>query len=79
MENSEARLIAGGLKNIDTHLRNGDFVDTVTEFQKEADILIIGKRGEAANFAKLHLGSNLERRIVGQISQFWFAAKFQTN
>ena len=30
LENSEARLIAGGLKNIDTHLRNGDFVDTVT-------------------------------------------------
>ena len=44
LENSEARLIAI-LKNIDTHLRNGDFVDTVTEFQKEADILII-KRGE---------------------------------
>ena len=63
LENSQARLIAGGLKNIDTHLRNGDFVDTVTEFQKEADILIIGKRGEAANFAKLHLGSNLERLI----------------
>ena len=63
LENSEARLIAGGIKNIDTHLRHGDFVDTVTEFQKEADILIIGKRGEAANFAKLHLGSNLERLI----------------
>ena len=63
LDDAEARLIEGGLKNIDTHLRHGDFVDTVTEFQVEADILVIGKRGEAANFAKLHLGSNLERLI----------------
>ena len=63
LDDAEARLIAGGLKNTDTHLRHGDFVDTVTEFQKKADILVIGKRGEAANFAKLHLGSNLERLI----------------
>jgi nucleotide-binding universal stress UspA family protein len=63
LDDAEARLIAGGLKTIDTHLRHGDFVDTVTEFQEEADILVIGKRGEAANFAKLHLGSNLERLI----------------
>ncbi len=63
LDNAEARLRAGGLRNIDTHLRHGDFVDTVMEFQKDADILIIGKRGEAADFAKLHLGSNLERLI----------------
>ena len=63
LDDAEARLRAGGLKNIDTHLRHGDFVDTVMEFQKDADILIIGKRGEAADFAKLHLGSNLERLI----------------
>ena len=27
----------------------------------EADLVVIGKRGEAADFAQLHLGSNLER------------------
>ncbi len=63
LDDAESRLTAGGLKNIETHLRHGDFVNTVTEFQEDADILIIGKRGEAANFAKLHLGSNLERLI----------------
>lgn len=57
------RLIEGGLKTVETHLRNGDFVDTVTEFQDKSDIIIIGKRGEAADFAKMHLGSNLERLI----------------
>ena len=57
------RLIAGGLNNVDVHLRNGDFVETVTEFQDGSDLIVIGKRGEAADFAKLHLGSNLERLI----------------
>lgn len=57
------RLIEGGIKTVETHLRNGDFVDTVTEFQDNSDIIIIGKRGEAADFAKMHLGSNLERLI----------------
>tara|TARA_B100001057_G_scaffold53393_1_gene47414 strand:+ start:218 stop:1072 length:855 start_codon:yes stop_codon:yes gene_type:complete len=57
------RLINGGLRNVEIHLRNGDFVETVTEFQDHSDLIIIGKRGEAADFAKLHLGSNLERLI----------------
>ena len=57
------RLINGGLRDVEIHLRNGDFVETVTEFQDHSDLIIIGKRGEAADFAKLHLGSNLERLI----------------
>ena len=57
------RLIHSGLKKVETHLRNGDFVTTVTEYQDNSDLIIIGKRGEAADFAKLHLGSNLERLI----------------
>ena len=35
----------------------------VDEVQVEADLVMIGKRGEAADFAKLHLGSNLERIV----------------
>ncbi len=57
------RLIKGGLKKVEIHLRNGDFVSTVTDYQDDSDLIIIGKRGEAADFAKLHLGSNLERLI----------------
>ena len=60
---AKERLIEGGIKTVETHLRNGDFVDTVTGFQDGSDIIVIGKRGEAANFAKMHLGSNLERLI----------------
>ena len=60
---AKEKLVAGGIKTVETHLRNGDFVDTVTEFQDDADMIVIGKRGEAADFAKMHLGSNLERLI----------------
>ena len=30
---------------------------------QDADLILVGKRGEAADFAKLHLGSNLERVV----------------
>jgi nucleotide-binding universal stress UspA family protein len=43
--------------------RHGPVVDTVTEFEKESDLVILGKRGEHVNFAKGHLGSNLERVV----------------
>ena len=60
---AKERLVGGGLDHVETHLRSGDFVDTVSEFQNNANLIVIGKRGEAADFAKLHIGSNLERLI----------------
>lgn len=42
-------------------LRMGDLLDAVADVESEADVLVMGKRGEAADFARLHLGSNLER------------------
>ncbi len=46
---------------VTTRLRHGDIVDTVAELETDAAMILIGKRGEAADFAKGHLGSNLER------------------
>ena len=70
------RLTEGGLKKVKTHLRNGDFVTTVTEYQDNSDLIVIGKRGEAADFAKLHLGSNLERLIRSTNKPVLVAARF---
>ena len=42
-------------------LRNGDLLEAVAEAEVDARGIVIGKRGEAADFAKLHLGSNMER------------------
>lgn len=47
--------------DVTTRLRSGDLVETLAEMEADADLVVIGKRGEAADFAKLHLGSNLER------------------
>ena len=50
-----------GVATVTTKLRIGDIVEAVTEAEPEAGLVIVGKRGEGADFAKLHLGSNLER------------------
>lgn len=47
----------------DTRLRNGDLLEALADLEKDAQLVVIGKRGEAADFAKLHLGSNLERVV----------------
>ena len=57
------RLADAGMKNVTTKLRIEDLVDTMHRFEVGADLIVIGKRGEAADFAKLHLGSNIERVI----------------
>ncbi len=63
LEEAKARLQAAGIENIETKLRNGDLIETVQEFEANADIIVIGKRGEGADSAKGHLGSNLERVV----------------
>lgn len=61
LDDAEALLKSAGMEAVQTRLRNGDVLETVSEFEAQADMIVIGKRGEAADFAKLHLGSNLER------------------
>lgn len=49
--------------NVKTTQRHGSVVETLDEFEEGAELVIIGKRGEHADFAKGHLGSNLERVV----------------
>jgi nucleotide-binding universal stress UspA family protein len=63
LEDAHAILIRDGVAEITTRLRHGDIVETVAEAAKDATMILIGKRGEAADFAKGHLGSNLERIV----------------
>ncbi|MGF7160164.1 nucleotide-binding universal stress UspA family protein [Rhodoligotrophos appendicifer] len=46
-----------------TRLRHGDLIEALADLETDAAMVVIGKRGEAADFAKLHLGSNLERVV----------------
>ena len=38
-------------------------MDCLSEFEDSCDLVVIGKRGEAAEFASGHLGANLERIV----------------
>ncbi|ASJ75466.1 universal stress protein [Granulosicoccus antarcticus] len=58
---AEALISERGVSEVQTRLRNGEIVDTVKELEEEADLIVMGKRGESANFDTLHLGSNLEK------------------
>ncbi|NEO97110.1 MAG: universal stress protein [Symploca sp. SIO2E9] len=45
-----------------TH-RTGFLVDSFHQFEENADLIMLGKRGETADFATEHLGANLERVV----------------
>jgi len=55
------RLRSQGIPDAAGSLRHGTVVETVTGPDRAADLVVLGKRGEAADSAPQHLGSNLER------------------
>jgi nucleotide-binding universal stress UspA family protein len=63
LEDAESRLAALGVSETRRIQRHGALVEALGEFQPESGLIVIGKRGEHADFARGHLGSNLERVI----------------
>ncbi|MBW6507707.1 MAG: universal stress protein [Rhodobacteraceae bacterium] len=63
LEDARAIVDRDGITVITTRLRQGDIVEAIGEIEGDARVIVIGKRGEAADFAKGHLGSNLERIV----------------
>ena len=57
------RLGGLGVAHVTTSLRHGEVVETLATLEREADLVVIGKRGEAADADSAHPGSNLERAI----------------
>ena len=52
-----------GVEKVSTEQRHERLSDAIDRFERDADLVILGKRGNHADFAKGHLGSNLERVI----------------
>lgn len=52
-----------GIAKVKTTHETGFLVDLLQEQEKDSELIILGKRGETANFATEHLGSNLERIV----------------
>lgn len=63
LEDAKAIITQGADITVETRLRQGDLVETVTAKEETGDMIVIGKRGEAAGLAMEHLGSNLERIV----------------
>lgn len=63
LDEAKVALREDGVHAVGSKLRHGDLVETMLELEGDSDLMVIGKRGEAADFAKMHLGSNLERVV----------------
>jgi nucleotide-binding universal stress UspA family protein len=63
VDDAKARVLAAGATEAAGVVRHGDLIETMDEREEDAELVLVGKRGEAADFATLHLGSNLERMV----------------
>lgn len=63
LEAAVERLSVEGVTAVTTKMRNGDFVEAIEDVGADSRLIVIGKRGEGADFASGHLGSNLERAV----------------
>lgn len=75
LEDGEAIVRAAGVEHITSHLRNGDLLEALAEIEPSSTGIVIGKRGEAADLAKMHLGSNLERIARSATKPVFVAAR----
>ncbi len=75
LEDARAIVDQDGVTEITTRLRHGDIVEAIGEVESNARVIVIGKRGEAADFAKGHLGSNLERIVRAAHRPIFVAAR----
>jgi nucleotide-binding universal stress UspA family protein len=58
---AEQQLRDAGVQTIEKIHRRGSLMDVIAEREEQTDLIVMGKRGEHADFDTLHLGSNLER------------------
>lgn len=61
LAHAKEELAAKGIASLEVLHRRGSLVDTLIELEPEAELIVIGKRGEHHHAAPDHLGSNLER------------------
>ena len=67
-----------GQSNLTLTHRHGGIVETIIEREETADLVIIGKRGASADFAKGHLCSKVERVVRQSIRPVLVASRAYT-
>ncbi len=63
LQEAAQTLKAEGVEKINLLHETGFLVDCLSQFEADCDLVVLGKRGEAAEFASGHLGANLERIV----------------
>ena len=63
LDDAREIILKAGVKQVNTLLRNDEIVETVQTFDKEAGLIVIGKRGKKTGVDETHLGSNFERVV----------------
>lgn len=63
LEDAKNILSAAGVEEVATFLRHEGIVEAAHHFEADADLIVIGKRGEGSAVNDQHLGSSLERVI----------------
>jgi nucleotide-binding universal stress UspA family protein len=67
LEDADKQLRALGITEVEGLQRHGSLVDTLEELEPSAELVVLGKRGEHADFAKGHLGGEIERVIRASV------------
>jgi nucleotide-binding universal stress UspA family protein len=75
LEDAVKQLEAAGIAPVETLHRHGSLVETLGELEPDADLVVIGKRGEDSGLAKAHLGRELERVIRTSVRPVLVAAR----
>jgi nucleotide-binding universal stress UspA family protein len=63
LEDATAQLSAAGVQEVQADQKHGRLSDSIDSYERDADLVVIGKRGNHANFAAGHIGHNLERVV----------------
>jgi nucleotide-binding universal stress UspA family protein len=75
LQAAEERLAAADITAIELCHRHGGIVETVIEREADSALVVIGKRGASADFAKGHLGSKVERVVRQSIRPVLVASR----
>lgn len=63
LDDAKTQLEAAGVREVLADQKHGKLSDSISNYEKDAELVVIGKRGNNADFEKGHLGTNLERVI----------------
>lgn len=63
LEEARQCLADSGITEVTPKLRHGDLIEAVKDFEKEADLILVGRAGESVGKVEKRLGSNLERVV----------------